>query len=290
VDWTEPGGLRRAALVQGNVDQATKWLPENRLPIAAHYRQLSAPHWGVDLIVWPEAALTLFEHQAAELLAALDEQGRASGTGLVLGIPALEVRPGDEIVFQNAALALGAAKGRYVKRRLVPFGEYVPLETLLRGLITFFDLPMSHAEPGAWQQPPFRLGEGSASMAICYEIVYPELSRADVNLLLTISNDTWFGHSIGPRQHLAIARMRALENGRWLLRATNNGVTAIVDPRGQVTARLPQFEAGVLTGGFRLMSGRTPFNRLGDWPLHLLLVVAAAVLLVRRARPAAGAI
>ncbi len=289
ISWTEPGELKTAALVQGNVAQTTKWEADTRLPIIRHYRTLTEPYWGADLILWPEAALTVFDHQAAELLAVLDERGKATGSALVLGLPAVEVHTDGTYDFLNTARGLGTAEGRYVKRRLVPFGEYVPFEELLRGIIGFFDLPMSHSRPGAWNQAPIRVNGGRASMAICYEIVYPELVREDVDVLLTISNDTWFGDSIGPWQHLAIARMRALENGRWLLRATNNGITAIVDDRGVVRARLPQFEAGVLPGEYRRMEGRTPFNRLGPWPLYgLLLVIAVGLLLTRRRRAGAA--
>ena len=264
--------------------QATKWLPENRLPIIQQYRSLSEPHWGVDLILWPEAAITVFEHQAGELLARLDERGKAEGSALVLGLPAVEPLADGDYAFLNTAIGLGLAEGRYVKRRLVPFGEYVPLEDVLRGLIQFFDLPMSHAVSGDAEQPPLQLGFGTAVMAICYEVVYPQLVREEVDVLLTISNDTWFGASIGPEQHLAIARMRALENGRWLLRATNNGITAIVDEQGRVQARLPQFEAGVLQGSFQIMQGRTPFNRWGTYPLYAFLLVLLAVLGFRKAR------
>lgn len=281
VDWTEPGPSRTAALVQGNIEQASKWDPDNRLPIINHYRELTEPHWGADLILWPEAAITVFEHQAETLLSALDARGKASGSSLVLGLPAVRVYPGEEYSFLNTARGLGLAEGSYVKRRLVPFGEYVPLESLLRGLIQFFDLPMSHAEAGDWRQPPLRLDGARANMAICYEVVYPELVRENVDVLLTISNDTWFGDSIGPHQHLAIARMRALENGRWLLRATNNGVTAIVDHRGDVRDDLPQFEAGVLVGDYEERQGRTPFNRIGPWPLYIFLLLAGVAIMVR---------
>jgi apolipoprotein N-acyltransferase len=290
IRWTEPGIPRTAALVQGNVNQATKWDPDNRLPIIERYRSLTEPHWGADLILWPEAAITVFEHQAEALLATLDARGREDGSSLVLGLPALRAYPGGEYAFLNSARGLGMAEGRYVKRRLVPFGEYVPLEGVLRGLIQFFDLPMSHAESGDWRQPPLSLAGSPANMAICYEIVYPELVRDPVDVLLTISNDTWFGDSIGPHQHLAIARMRAMENGRWLLRATNNGITAIIDDKGRIQASLPQFESGVLAGEYRIMTGRTPFNRLGSWPLHALIFVLGIALAIRGIlRSSAGA-
>jgi len=284
VSFTSSTGSHRVALVQGNIDQTVKWLPESRGPIVETYTELSAPHWGVDLLIWPEAAITLFEHEAQPLLEDLDETARRHGTGLILGIPAVEVEPGNRVIFRNTAIGVGMAEGRYMKRRLVPFGEYVPLESLLRGLIEFFDLPMSRAEPGSWRQAPLNVAGHSAQMAICYEVVYPLLvSRPATSLLLTISNDTWFGDSLGPQQHLQMARMRALENERWLLRGTSNGITAIIDPGGVVTARLPQFEAGVLTGSYQTMTGQTPFSRFGNWPfLGVLIVLTAAVLALRK--------
>jgi apolipoprotein N-acyltransferase len=280
VHWSLPTSERTVALIQGNVDQAEKWKPENRDAIVERYLRLSEPYWGVDLLIWPEAAITVFEHEAGPLLSRLDARGRASGTALVLGIPAYEILPDRRVVFRNTAIGLGRASGRYVKRRLVPFGEYVPLEGLLRGLIEFFDLPMSRAEPGAWQQPLLDVGDASAQMAICYEIVYPDLVRTPASdVLLTISNDSWFGASVGPLQHLEMARMRALENARWLLRGTNNGVTAIVDPGGRVVDRLPQFESGALTGTFETRTGLTPYGRFGNWPFLALLGVLGAVAL-----------
>jgi len=282
--WTESTGVHQAALVQGNIDQSIKWLPESQGPIVRTYLELSEPHWGVDLLLWPEAAITLFEHEAQGLLEDLDSRGRETGTGLILGIPAVDVVSGDRVIFRNTAIGIGNAQGRYVKRHLVPFGEYVPLEGLLRGLIEFFNLPMSRAEPGPWQQAPLQVAGNPAQMAICYEVVYPLLvSNPPTALLLTISNDTWFGDSLGPQQHLQMARMRALENGRWLLRATSNGVTAIVDPAGAVRGRLPQFRDGVLTGEYHTMEGQTPFSRFGNWPfLALLAGLAAAALTLRK--------
>lgn len=290
VDWVAPGPQRSAALVQGNVDQLTKWQPEQRGPIVERMTTLSEPHWGVDVLLWPEAAITLYEHQAQGLLARWGERGRASGTTLVLGIPTVEALPdGAEPAYQfrNQALALGAGSGRYAKRRLVPFGEYVPLEDLLRGLITFFDLPMSRSVPGAVSQTLLQVGDHQAAMAICYEVAYPALVNGDLpeaDVLLTISNDAWFGGSIGPHQHLQIAQMRALENGRYLLRATNTGLTAIVDARGQVQAQLPQFEPGVLRGEYRVMTGSTPYARFGPLPLWIAIVGALSLVVLLRAR------
>ena len=314
VQWVAPAGERSATLVQGNVDQAVKWLPESRAPIIQRYLDLSEPYWGSpihagsspsrsltegSILIWPEAAITLFEHEAGELLEGLARRGEQSGTALVLGLPRLEAQAHSvegrsshesSYRFQNAALALGDGEGRYIKRRLVPFGEYVPLEGLLRGLIEFFDLPMSRSTPGPWRQPLLNVGADAAALAICYEVAYADLMRttaADADLLITITNDTWFGRSIGPLQHMQIAQARALENGRWLLRAANSGVTAIVDHQGRIQSRLPQFEQGVLSGNFQVMAGRTPYNRFGDaW---LIALCAATLLLAGWKRRLAGA-
>ena len=324
VQWVAPAGERSVALVQGNVDQAVKWLPESRAPIIQRYLDLSEPYWGSpdspsrppaelfhargspsrtpaegSILIWPEAAITLFEHEAGELLEGLARRGEQTGTALVLGLPRLEAQAHSvggrsshesSYRFQNAALALGDGEGRYIKRRLVPFGEYVPLEGLLRGLIEFFDLPMSRSTPGPWRQPLLNVGADAAALAICYEVAYADLMRttaADADLLITITNDTWFGRSIGPLQHLQIAQARALENGRWLLRAANSGVTAIVDHQGRIQSRLPQFEQGVLSGAFQVMAGRTPYNRFGDaW---LIALCAATLLLAGWKRRLAGA-
>jgi apolipoprotein N-acyltransferase len=175
----------------------------------------------------------------------------------------------------------------YHKRRLVPFGEYVPLEGLLRGLIAFFDLPMSGFSRGPESQELLAAGEIAIGTFICYEIAYPDLVRTALpaaGLLLTVSNDTWFGASVGPLQHLEIARMRALENGRDLMRATNNGVSALVDARGQVTARGGQFTREVVRGTVQPRSGMTPFAALGSWPVILLCATLIA-LTVRARRP-----
>lgn len=272
--WVKETGWGRVALVQSNVPQEIKWRLDSVQMILDRHRRLSAAFWGTDLVIWPEAAITLFQGQAADYLAEMDQRARRGGAALILGIPAYERDPNGDAVFRNTAIVLGNGEGRYVKQHLVPFGEYVPFEGILRGAVEFFDLPMSRAAPGPANQPLLRAGQWSVAMAICYEIVYPDLVRRmarDADVLVTISNDAWFGESTGPLQHMQMARMRALENGRWVLRATNNGVTAIVDSEGRVVGRLPQFETAVLTGEFAAMSGQTPFNRHGHAPLLSVL-------------------
>ncbi len=269
------------SLIQGNIDQHVKWQPQNRRLIFDLYKNASETEWGRDLVVWPEAAITLFREQAVDALVDLDRRAAMSGSALVLGIPDRHESGG----FQNTVIVLGEGEGQYVKRRLVPFGEYVPLEDYLRGLITLFNLPMSHNVTGPAKQPPLIAAGNRLSLSICYEVVYPDLVRSSVespDLLMTVSNDTWFGSSVGPWQHFQMARMRALENGRAMIRATNNGVTALVDYRGVVQARLPQFQAGVLRGEVEVRSGSTPFSQFGSYPVLCFCLLLIGITYLRR--------
>ena len=283
--WIELQPARTVALVQNDIDQRTKWQPEQQSRWVKRQLRLSEPYWDHALLVWPEAAVTLFEHEAEPLLREWHERARSTGTSFVFGVPMLERHPDGEFSFHNGVRAIGLGSGRYLKRHLTPFGEYVPMAGLLRGLIDFFDLPMSRSKPGPLRQPLLRLDDLQASMAVCYEIAYPRLVAdhgGAAAVLLTISNDAWFGRSIGPHQHLQIAQMRALENGRYVLRAAQNGITAIIDAQGVVRARLPQFEAGTLTGEFHPATGATPFVRFGHVPvLGLAGLLLLAVLSLR---------
>ncbi len=280
VRFTEPAADPiSVSLIQGNIAQQTKWQRAQINPIIERYLQLSESEWSRDLIVWPEASITLFKDSATQLLSALDQRGKAAGTGLLLGLPSREAGQ-----YFNSAIGLGEGSGDYTKRHLVPFGEYMPMESWLRGIIQFFDLPMSHNRAGASNQPQLMLGDVALGLSICYEIAFPNLVRDQADtagLLVTISNDTWFGKSVGPHQHMQMAQMRAMENGRYLVRATNNGITAIVNPEGQITGRLPQFEQGVLRGLVVPYQGATPYTRVGDWPLLLglgLLLMGVRIL------------
>ena len=290
IAWTQPGATRSVALVQGNLPQETKWTAAGWKAAAERFETLSAPLWNHDIVLWPEAAIPAPHRHNAERIAAM----RAGATGdLLLGALVAEVDADDGARYYNAAIVTGG--GQYRKRRLVPFGEYVPLAGVLRGAIAFFDLPMSNTTPGVDEQALLEVADLDVAVAICYEIAYPRAvarQAASAALLATISNDTWFGASLGPPQHLQIARMRALENGKFLLRATNNGITAIVNERGDVVSRLPQFEAGALTGTIRAASGATPFARLSFSPTAAGLAGAALLAIpmwLRRRRASADA-
>jgi apolipoprotein N-acyltransferase len=291
--WTKPSGRYEAALVQGNIDQTIKWDADQRLNNVRKHMQLSEDHWDTDVLIWPEFALTLYGQDAVAVTDLLNRRGKSSQTNVVIGMPDVQWQDQERYQVFNSAQGFGQASGKFAKYHLVPFGDYVPLQHYLRGFIEFFDLPMSKASRGARQQANIALtlsGQDQAvevAAGICYEIAYGDSLRRQAEtsgLLLTISNDTWFGGSIGPHQHMQIAQMRALENGRWLLRGTNNGVTGIVNPRGEITAQLPQFEPNVLQGEFEVMAGLTPYSRLGDIPALTLLTILLVVTTARSRR------
>ena len=200
-------------------------------------REATDPVLGFDLVLWPESAVPNYLQRAQGFLEPIAERAAAANTTLITGIP---FRPPDSESYHNSIAALGFGKGVYHKQRLVPFGEYVPLENLLRGLIAFFDLPMSAFSPGPENQAPLKVGAFRVAPFICYEIVYGGLvakNARNADLLITISNDSWFGDSIGPWQHLQIAQMRGRENGRYVVRGTNNGISAIIDHQGKIVER-----------------------------------------------------
>ena len=283
VAWTERGETRTVALAQGNIPQSTKWTPEGVVLSRNRYRNLTASAGDADIVVWPEAAIPDYLRRSKPYI---DAQRPGSGD-IVTGIFVAETKEGtDEVAYFNAAVST-ADGAIYRKRHLVPFGDFVPFESLLRGLISFFDLPMSGTTPGEAGQPLLRAANLDLAMAICWEIAYPATVAADARLadaLVTISNDTWFGESIGPSQHFQIARMRAKENGKYLLRSTNDGITGIVDDEGDVVARLPRFEPGVLTGTFHVVSGTTPYSRWSNLPVFAVLGICAMVVVAIRLR------
>jgi len=296
--WADASGKLKVALVQGNVEQTLKWVPEQRWPTLLKYLDLSEPHLDADLIVWPESAIPAMAFEVSDFLQRTDAALRSQHTALITGIIDYQRSSGR---YYNSLLGLGQINAdadadngyhpghgnRYFKHQLLPIGEFVPFEQWLRPLAPLFHLPMSSFSRGDWQQRNLQAKGHKIVPAICYEIAFNEQLRAnlqpDSELLLTVSNDAWFGDSIGPHQHLQIARWRAMELARPVLRATNTGITAIIDAAGRIQQRLPQFEAGALADTIVLYRGLTPFARWGSWPLYLW--IGAALLLAWRRWP-----
>jgi len=276
-EWTDPAGPRfEAALVQGNVAQAIKWRPSERERTLERYLSLSEPYWRrAAVLVWPETAVPAFRHRVGDFLGRLDALARETGTDVLLGLPVLD---DDGERYYNSVIGLGASPGVYHKRHLVPFGEFMPLQGILGGVLDFLDIPMSSFSAGAGDQPLVHAGGWPVGISICYEDAFGAEVRDTVPaaaFLVNVSNDAWFGDSLAPHQHLEIARMRALETGRYLLRATNTGISAIIDPRGRIVTRAAQFEPAAIAAVVEPRAGATPYVRIGDWPLIGACMLAA---------------
>ena len=267
------------ALVQGNIPQDLRWQTTMRERTREIYAELTTEIPENHLVLWPESAITEFYQDVENYLAHQGVAVASRGGAMITGIPWRD-RSTFPPTYHNSVAVISGGRGVYHKQRLVPFGEYVPLEGLLRGIIPFFDLPMSSFTPGHPRQPNLEVMGHIMAPFICYEIVYPEFVRtrsADSNVIMTISNDAWFGTSAGPHQHFEIARMRARETGRWLVRGTNNGITAVVNPRGEVHDRLPQFERDVLYSEYVPVTGKTHYMRWSGLPVWLLSALLVGI-------------
>lgn len=288
IDWgSDAGPPLRVALVQGNVSQLVKWDPGHLGATLARYERLSAPHWtDADLLVWPENALPLFvQRLPPDYVERLRTMARRHDTAFLTGVPRLDVETGR---YYNALVRLDHSGPAYDKRHLVPFGEYIPLQVVLGGLLDWLQVPLSAFSLGAPRQPLLQVKGQPIGSSICYEIVLGAQVARDLpqaTLLLNVSNDAWFGDTIAAHQHLEIARMRTRETARALVRATNTGITAVIDSRARVQARLPQFEPGVLRATVQPREGATPYVHWRDAPVWgLVLAMAVAGLLLGRRR------
>ncbi len=282
IEWTQPqGDPVSVGIVQANIPQEKKWQPSFLLPTLERYRQLSDELWQQDWIIWPEAAIPLTYHRALPFLEDMHQRASETNTGLITGILYDDRQTGK---IHNSINGLGMATGLYHKRRLVPFGEYVPLENWLRQTIQFFNLPTSIIHPGPAKQHGLQIGATRLAPALCYEVVYPDLvatSAINTEVLLTISNDAWFGHSLGPIQHMQMAQMRALETGRNMIRGTNNGISALIDHQGKIVKQSPQFIKTTLSGQVQPYTGTTPFMKWQSTPVIMLGFVLLGLLAIR---------
>jgi apolipoprotein N-acyltransferase len=283
VQWTTPAGDPfGVALVQGNYAQDVKWRPENLGKSLDRYRRLTQASAGARLIVWPETSIPQLAHRAQPFLEELGSWAREHNATVLAGAP---LRDMERAKFYNAMIAVGEVEGLYHKRHLVPFGEYIPFAVLIRPVLKMMGIPEPSFTP--WDEPQSLLGSGSMRLGItiCYEAAFgSEVIQAlpEATLLVNVSNDAWFGDTLAPHQHLQITRMRALETGRFLVRATNTGISAIVGPDGALRQRSPQFKVHVLRGDVTPLTGLTPYARVGDWPVIILALLALVSAIVRR--------
>ena len=296
VNWTETSGKPlKVSLVQGNVEQINKWNPEHFNKRKQRYLSLTKKHWDSDLILWPENSMTVFHHQInRDFLIPLAKEAKENKADIILGLPVLD-KVKNEYFSSLMAINNSDANHKqiqfYHKSHLVPFGEYLPLESFLRGLIAFFDLPMSGFTPGKYNQALFTVANQKIAPTICYEDAFgEELARflPEATLIMNASNNAWYGDSFAPHQHLQISQMRALEMGRDVMRVTTNGVSALINHQGKVTSRSPQFKSYVVTGSVQPRKGMTPFVQWRN-TLNLIFVIAGllgSIILSRKYFPA----
>ena len=298
ITYTQPQKTMNVALVQGNIEQSEKWKKEHLYPSLLKYLDLSDidishekrqqkyhDKTKNELIIWPESAIAALEIDMQGFLQPLSQALTMKGKTLLTGIIHYDLQSNE---YFNSIIMLGKLPenegysqtnaNRYYKHHLLPIGEFVPFEEMLRPLAPYFNLPMSSFNRGAEIQQNLQTKETTLAAALCYEIAFPELLRknmtAETGVLLTISNDAWFGRSIGPDQHLQIARMRAIEFARPLLRSTNTGFTAIYSATGEELGRLPAYEDGVLRGTITPAYGETPYQRTGQAPLLIFCILS----------------
>jgi apolipoprotein N-acyltransferase len=275
VAWTTPVGEPiSVALVQGNVPQEMKFRPEAFFRTLDLYRELITQN-PAQLTVLPETAIPVFIEQIpGEYLDELKTLARRQNGDIIFG-----TLTGDDRGYYNSAVSVGTSPLQvYSKNHLVPFGEFIPAG--FAWFMAYANIPMSSFTRGPEVQTPLAVAGQHVAANICYEDVFgEEIIRAlpAAGILANLSNTAWFGHSLAQPQHLQISQMRAAETGRPMLRATNTGMTAIIDAQGRLAATLPAFTTGVLHGNVRAYEGMTPFARFGNG-LALGLMAALALL------------
>ena len=267
------------ALATGAVPQELKWEPAQLQPTLTVYSELTNQSAGADLIIWPEAAIPIPIEYISQYLEAMRRRAAERGSTLLLGVLRTVRRADETETYENVLLAMTEKPQFYVKRHLVPFGEYFPVPDFIRSWMRLMSLPYTDLAGGADDQPPIVAAGERLGVTICYEDVFGAEQLhylEDVTLLVNVSNDGWFGESIAIPQHLQIARVRAAEAGRYLLRAANRGVTAVIDSQGRVVESIPAFQPGVLRATVRGYTGSTPYARVGNWLVVILALAALA--------------
>jgi len=272
INWTQPSGSPvTVAVLQGAIPQDQKWQADNVEPTRDLYTELDSQALGAQLIVWPESALPQLANEVPQYLGQLYSQASARGSDIVMGI----IRADDGDNYYNSIMTMAQHEhvSFYDKHHLVPFAEFFPVPSFVRSWLRLMSLPYSDFTAGADVQPAVAAGGTMLSLSICYEDAYDtsNLSALEqARVLVNVTNDAWFGRSWARYQHFQISRMRAMEAQRPLVRAANDGISALVGAHGEVLARAPEFQSTVLRGTVQPRSGLPPFTRFGNIPVVLL--------------------
>jgi apolipoprotein N-acyltransferase len=284
VDWTHKSGTPvKVALLQGNIPQDLKWAPEIAEQTVEQYVSMAEAS-DAKLIVMPETALPLLSSNLPEAVKDRLKQHALQNQGDIL----LGIVEDEQDSYFNSMLSIGsAATASYQKSHLVPFGEYIPLKQVFGWIYRdLLSMPLSDMARGSIHQQPMNIADQQVAINICYEDVFGEeiiRQLPQASLLVNVSNDAWYGESYAAEQHLQFSQARALETGRMMLRATNTGATAAIDPHGYVLAHLPHFEQATLNVMAQGYAGSTPYVQFGNWPF--LVISTAGLLLIWRRKP-----
>ena len=277
IEWTSRKNQTiTATLVQGGIPQQQKWKKENQQMTRDLYMSLTRQYPDSDIIIWPETAIPALYHNADFFINPIQKLAEAHNVDVLTGIPIVDLNTGQ---FFNSIILIGDKNEIYHKRHLVPFGEYLPFDKWLRPILNSLHIPMSSFSAGDSQKPVINAAGQIIGVSICYEDVFGEEiidALPEANLLVNISNDAWFGDSLAPHQHLQMAAMRALETGRYMIRVTNTGISAIINHKGNILSRSPQFEPHAYSGKIELFEGTTPYGVYGNYPV----IIFTCVLLV----------
>ena len=285
VNWTTPSYEIPVSVYQPNLTLEEKWSYQGIAKTKEMFESSIEEALESELIVFPETALIQSRNELGEWIQGINEVSKRKDVSILTGIIARSADEKANNLMRNRILGLGSASGSYDKQQLVPFGEFVPLERFLGKLLDLMGLKLTSTVPG----DQFSLIKSTIlkiSPSICYEIAYASLinkTAVNSNILVTISNDTWFGSSIGPEQHLQLAKDRVLEHQKPLLRSTNSGISAIIDHRGNILGKQDYFEEKTLKGRVFLQEGNTPYNYLGNSLLYLYIgmIMALSVFIKR---------
>ena len=279
-EWTSAEDNIQISLYQPNLTLSDKWSQFGILKTQGMIEQSIEDSEEGDLIVFPETALILSEKDNKPFMDLIKHKSSKKNLTLVTGIVERE----GNLRIRNRLQAIGSIDTHYDKVKLVPFGEFIPFERYLGSLLDIIGLNLTNTVPG-YEIKPINTGNLRISPSICYEIAFDELIRKtakDSNILLTVSNDTWFGRSIGPIQHLEIAQNRALEHKKPLIRSTNSGISAIISRNGQIIEKQEYFEEKSIKGTVILYSGNTIYSKFGNWPLKIILVIYLSLIVINK--------
>lgn len=300
--WTKASGRAlKVSLVQANINQQSRWNRNFLQSIKQKYYHLSENLWqSTDLLVWPENAIPIFyQYEEQSFFKKITAQVIKNDISFITGVPYLKQqklaqqksseKTHIKRVYYNSLLKIEKdAKQFYFKRHLVPFGEYLPLEHWLRGLIEFFNIPMSGFSLPEKKQKMMTIKGIPVAITLCYEDIFPELllnQLPKAQFLINLSNNGWYGDSLAPHQHLQIAQMRALETGRELIRSTTSGISALIDAKGQLKKHSKQFESAILSGKIQPRTGSTPFVRYENTALLIYAVLISFLFLLFYFKP-----